>query len=115
MNSKSTDKINDKVFIKRQFDSISPTDPALEEEKNPIRDCCKVKDVPKYCLGFCSIRLSGERSMNVGLGKCKEHTDKIKMCKTSVDIDVPFSGHRMLMLPNEMPQVIIYWRFDCND
>ena len=31
------------------------------------------------------------------------------MCKTSK------SGHRMLMLPKEIPQVIIYWRIDCNE
>ena len=109
MNSKSTDKLDENVFLKRKFDSMSPTDPTFEEEKNPIVDCCKEKDVPKYCFGFCSIRPAGARSMNVGLGKCKEHADTIKMCKPSK------SGYRILANPKELPEVIIYWRIDCNE
>ena len=108
MNGGPTEKINDKVFVKHTFDRISPTDSRLEEEKNPVVDCCKEKEVPKYCLGFCSIRMGGERSMNmnVGLGKCKEHSDTIEMCETSK------TGHRMLRNLKEMPEVINYGQID---
>ena len=81
----------------------------MEEEKNPILDCCKERDVPKYCLGFCLIWLTGERSMNVGLGKCKEHSDTIKMCKTSK------TGLRRFINPKEMSQVINHRRINCNE
>ena len=130
MNGRTTEKISDKVFVKRTFDRISPTDSTLEEEKNPIADCCKVKDVPKYCLGFCTIGIGGERNMNmnVGLGKCKEHSDTIKMCKTSKTghrmlrnlnetghrmlRNLNETGHRMLRNLKEMPEVINHRQID---
>ena len=83
MNGKTTNNRIKEEPTERTFVSQSQTDFVLPGEKNSVIICCKDKKVPEYCIGFCSERVAGQRSIAVGLGKCKEHMDTIKICKSS--------------------------------
>ena len=48
------------------------------------RECCKEKNVPRSCLGFCKPRKQylGARSL-FSVGKCNQHLPTIKKCITA--------------------------------
>ena len=44
-------------------------------------DCCRERGtIPRFCLGFCKVRATWERSMFVMPGRCNEYLDDIKGC-----------------------------------
>ena len=61
---------------------ISSTGPTLQNNLigRSAKNCCKLKSIPIYCVGFCVPRgKTSSRSMTV-LGKCKKHLKEIEEC-----------------------------------
>jgi hypothetical protein len=90
----SEEKLSD-ATISVQTDTWSGSQTKTTGAYATARECCKEKNVPKFCLGFCKPKTHylGARSL-FSVGKCNDHLPTIKKCITFDHYVVAISNHQ---------------------